>query len=232
MKVQRLRFRYRLTTEALEMRHRDIVSAWENAARAAGLAVSHSAGKRPAPQVSLAAPLPQGATSGAEIVEIFLEQRVDPALALSRIARELPPGLEPYECTEVGVSAPSVQAALRWAEYEVDVPANGRTEDDVCCAIERLLSSASFPAEYRRETKVRQYDLRPLVLEVRLIAHDGDCIRLSMKLRAEQERTARADQVALALGLPGPLRVHRKQMTLEEVPAALIAFRRSGESES
>ncbi|HVP06164.1 MAG TPA: TIGR03936 family radical SAM-associated protein [Dehalococcoidia bacterium] len=231
MKVQRLRFRYRLTAEALELRHRDIVSAWESAARGAGLAVSHSAGKRPAPQISLAAPLPQGATSESEIVDIFLEQRVDPADALARIARELPPGLEAFAANEVGVSAPSVQAALRWAEYEVDVPAGARSEDDVRCAIDRLLSSASLPAEYRRETKVREYDLRPLVLDVRLLRREGDSFRLAMKLRAEQDNTARADQVVLALGLPEPVRVHRKHLALEEVPAAIVAFRRAGEDE-
>ena len=230
MKAQRLRFRYRLTPEGLDLRHRDIVSAWESAAKGAGLEVSHSAGKRPTAQISLAAPLPQGATSDCEIVDVYLEERVDPADALRRIAGKFPAGIEPFEASEIGVGAPSVQASLRRAEYEVDVPAGERGEDDVRRAIECLLSSTTIPAEYRRETKVRAYDLRPLVLDIRLLGMTGDSLRLSMTLRAEQDNTARADQVVLALGLPEPTRVHRKQLAMEEVPAVVIAYRRSGES--
>ncbi|MEK7248066.1 MAG: TIGR03936 family radical SAM-associated protein [Chloroflexota bacterium] len=232
MKAQRLRFRYRLTAEGLDLRHRDIVNAWESAAREAGLEVSHSTGKRPAAQISLAAPLPQGATSGCEIIDVYLESRVDPADALARIAGKFPPGIEPFEATEVGVGAPSVQANLRWAEYEVEAPAGDRSEDDVRRAIEGLLSSPTIPAEYRREAKVRAYDLRPLVLDVRLLGRTGDSFRLSMTLRAEQDNTARADQVVLALSLPEPTRVHRKQLAMEEVPAVVIAYRRAGEREN
>jgi radical SAM-linked protein len=232
MKAQRLRFRYRLTPEGLDLRHRDIVGAWESAAREAGLAVSHSTGKRPAAQISLAAPLPQGVTSDCEIVDVYLECRVEPAEALAAIASKFPPGIEVTSVSEVGIGAPSVQGALRWAEYEVEVPAGDRSEDDVRCAIERLLSSKSVPAEYRRETKVRAYDLRPLVLDVRLAGRSADSFRLTMRLRAEQDNTARADQVVLALGLPEPTRVHRTQLATEEVPAVVIAYRRAGERES
>jgi radical SAM-linked protein len=231
MKAQRLRFRYRLTPEGLGLRHRDIVNAWESAAREAGLEVSHSTGKRPAAQISLAAPLPQGATSDCEIIDVYLESRVDPAEALARLAGKFPLGIEPFEASEIGVGAPSVQVTLRWAEYEVEVPGGDRGEDDVRSAIECLLSSTSVPAEYRREAKVRAYDLRPLVLDIRLLGWTGDTVRLSMTLRAEQDNTARADQVVLALGLPEPTRVHRKKLAMEEVPAVVIAYRRAGERE-
>jgi radical SAM-linked protein len=232
MKVQRLRFRYALTAEALAFGHREIVTAWEQAAKAAGIAVSHSEGKRPAPQISLAAPLPQGVTSDCEYVDVFLESRADPARALKSIAAALPPGLQPVDVREIGIGAPSVQTVLRWAEYEVDVPAGDRSEDDVRRAIECLLSATTVPAEYRREAKVRAYDLRPLVLDIQLLGRVDKCYRLSMRLRAEQDNTARADQVVLALGLPEPSRVHRKWLALEEVPAVILAYRRAGGRES
>jgi radical SAM-linked protein len=231
MKAQRLRIRYRLTPAGLEMRHRDIVDAWEVAAKAAELPVSYSQGKRPAAQISLAAPLPQGVTSDGEYVDLFLESIVDPADALRRIARQLPVGLEAVEVREVGVSASSVQAQLRWAEYEIDVPRGERGEDDVRRAIECLLAVQTLPSEYRRDSKVRAYDLRPLVLDLRLVGATADSLRIWMRLRAEQENTARADQVVLALGLPEPTRVHRKRLSLDDVPAVLQAFRKAGERE-
>ena len=90
MKVQRLRFRYRLTADAGALGHRDIAAAWESAMTAAGLPLAQSEGKRPAPLISLAAPLPMGATSDCEIADVFLECRVDPASALERVGQHLP----------------------------------------------------------------------------------------------------------------------------------------------
>jgi radical SAM-linked protein len=231
MKAQRLRIRYRLLPAACELRHRDIVTAWEEAARAAGLTISYSTGKRPAAQISLAAPLPQGATSDCELVDVYLAERVEPGEALRRLGAGLPPGLEATDTREVGVNAPSLQSALRWAEYEADGPAGGRSAYDVCRAIEQLLVADAVPAEYRRETKLREYDLRPLVLDIRLTGERDGAFRLMMRLRAEQDNTARADQVAIALGLPEPLRVHRTRLELDELPAGIQAYRRAGRPE-
>lgn len=226
MIVQRLRFRYRLSAAASGMGHREIVSAWETAAKAAGLALSHSEGKRPTAQISLAAPLPQGATSHVEIADIALDCRVDPHAALELVAPLLPDGVEATEVREVGVSAPSVQASLRWAEWEVCVPADGLAENDIQAAIEKLLAADTLPAEYRREKKVREYDLRPLVLDIRLAGRVDDSYVLCMRLRAEQDNTARADQTLLALGLPAPTHVHRRRLEVDDMPASVRAYKR------
>ncbi len=229
MKVQRLRFRYRLTADAGAMGHRDIAAAWESAMKAAGLPLAQSEAKRPAPLISLAAPLPMGATSDCEIADVFLECRVDPASALERVGQHLPAGVEATDVYEVGVSAPAVQASLRWAEFEVTVPGEGLSAEEVQAAIDRLLAADTLPSEYRREKKVREYDLRPLVLDIRLAGREGDAYLLRMRLRAEQENTARADQTVLALGLPAPLRVHRTLLEVDDSPEAVRAYRRLGE---
>jgi radical SAM-linked protein len=229
MKAQRLRFRYRLTAEAGAPGHRDVAAAWEAAVKAAGLPLAQSEGKRPAPLISLAAPLPMGATSDCEIADVFLECWGDPAGALERVGPHLPAGVEAVDVHEVGVSAPAVQASLRWAEFEVKVPAEGLTAEEVQAAIGRLLAADTLPSEYRREKKVREYDLRPLVLDIRLTGREGDSYVLRMRLRAEQENTARADQTVLALGLPVPLRVHRTRLEVDDSPAAVRAYRRLGE---
>jgi radical SAM-linked protein len=232
MKAQRLRFRYRVTSAAADLGHRDLVSAWENAVKAAGLTLSYSEGKRPSPQISLAAPPPRGVTSDAELVDVFLAEAAAPADALRRIREHFPPGLEPCQAWEVGVGAESAQASLRWAEYEIEVPAGERSEADVRRAIACFLASDSAPMEYRRESKVRKYDLRPLVRNVELTEVSEGTFTLWMRISAEQENTARADQVALALGFPETIRIHRKVLTLEEVPDVIQAFRRAGERET
>jgi radical SAM-linked protein len=229
LKVQRLRFRYRVAQEATSLGQRDLVNAWEGAVKVAGLALAYSQGKRPAPQISIAAPLPHRVTSDWELVDVFLDERVDPEQALELLRGRLPAGMEAVAVSEVGVNAPSLQSQLRWAEYQVEVAKDGISAGQVRDAIDALLRPVTFPAEYRRETKVRQYDLRPLILDLRLEEEREDSIVLGMRLRAEPEMTGRADQVALALGLPEPARIHRLRLYTEEGQPAVLAYRRLGE---
>jgi radical SAM-linked protein len=228
MKAQRLRIRYRLYPPASELRPRDLASAWTDALVATGFHVAMSEGKRPTSQVALAASLTQGATSDWELLDVFLAEAVEVASVVCQLSGRLPEGVEAVGASEVGVAAPSLQSQLRWAEYEVDIPSDGVSADEVRQRVERLLAAKTLPSEYRRETKVREYDLRPLILALRVEPIEN-AFRLRMRLRAEQENTARADQVVLALGFPAATRIHRTRLGLDETSAAVKAFRRGGE---
>jgi len=229
VKAQRLRFRYRITSEACDLGQRDLARAWEEAVVAARLPLAHSEGKRSGALIQIAAALPQGVTSDGELADVFLEQPVDPAAALAAVQKTLRPGVEAVSVGEAGIGGPSLQALMRWAEYDVRVSSNGLSADDLGRRIAALLDASSVPVEHRREKKVRKYDLRPLVLGIRLDGVEDGAFRLAMRLRAEQEMTARADQTALALELPEPLSVHRRWLHLDDVPAVLRAFRAAGE---
>jgi radical SAM-linked protein len=229
--VQRLRFRYRVTPAGAGLGHRDIANAWLAALEGAGFAVARSQGKRPAPRVSLAAPLPQDTTSDGELADVYLDEPAPPSCVLQAVSTRLPPGLEAVAVEEVGPSAPSLQSQVRWAEYEADVPAAGLSREQVKAAIDAFLGRDSVPMEHQRENKVRRYDIRPLVLDIRRVSGAEGCHRLLLRLRAEQDMTARADQTLLALGLPAPVRVHRLRLQLDEIPAVISAFRRQGEPE-
>lgn len=232
MKAQRLRFRYRLTPAAVTLGHRDIVNAWIAAASNAGCNVAYSEGKRPAPQVSLGAPLPQNVTSDCEYVDVYLAEAVDPATILGAVASGLPDGIEAVSVAETSVGGPSLQTLVKWAEYEVQVPRNDMTPEDAEASVAALLSTDRLPIEHRKETKVRRFDLRPLVLSLKIECADSDCFTLRMRLRAEPEATARADQTVAALGLPPPSRIHRTMLYLEDIPASIIAYRRYGEPDA
>ena len=232
MKAQRLRFQYRLTPAAVTLGHRDIVNAWIAAVSNAGYQVAYSEGKRPAPQVSLGAPLPQAVTSDCEFVDVHLSEAVDPATVLGAVASGLPDGIEAVSVAETSVGGPSLQTLVKWAEYEVQVPRNGITSQDAEASVAALLSSEHLPIEHRKENKVKRFDLRPLVLSLKIECVDNDFLTLRMRLRAEPEATARADQTVAALGLPPPSRIHRTMLHLADIPAAITAFRRQGEPDA
>lgn len=200
-----------------------------DAAKAAGIPLSYSEGKRPAPQISVGALLPSGVTSDSELVDVFLSERVDPKEALARLAPVLPGGIEATGAEEIGLAAPSLQSQVRWAEYEVEAPGDGVDAADVARATAALLAADTLPSQYRRENKVRNYDLRPLILDLRLAGARDGCLVLRMRLRAEPEMTGRADQVVLALGLPPARHIHRRRLYVEESQPAVMAYRRLGE---
>ena len=224
MKVQRLRIRYSLGAEATNLGQRELASAWEQACRTAALPLAYSEGKRPSPLLAIAAPLPQDVTSDCELLDLVLSERTDPSNALTRITPCLPAGIRPSAVDEVGVSAPSLQSQVRWAEYEVS--SQHIDAQLVRESISRTLKATVLPAEYQREKKVRTYDLRPLILALELTASAENAAVIIMRLRAEPQRTARADQVASVLRLPDERRIHRTRLVLEEVPPALLAYRR------
>ena len=226
MKTQRLRLRYELSGAASNSGHRDLLRDWERAAAAAGIGLSYSQGKRPVAQISIAALLPRGATASADLMDVFVEERLDPWLVREKIQPHLPPGVTLLDVEEVGLQTRSIQSQLRWADYEVELPTDGASTASLQELIDTFLAAQTWPAEYRRETKVRRYDLRPLVLDIRIKDMREDCVLLSMSLRAEQERTARADQVVRALDLPEPKRIHRQALHLQQTPAAVLAYRR------
>ena len=224
MKAQRLRFRYSLGRAACHLGQRDLVAGWEQACKAAGLSLAYSEGRRPAPQISIAAPLPQGVTSDCELLDVVLALRVSTQDALVRIRPELPDGIDASSVDEVGVNAPSLQSQVRWAEYDVTV---GTIDLAIVRgSIYRVLDAKSLPTEHRREKKVRVYDLRPLIMALELTPGNDVEAAIRMRLRAEPDRTARADQVIAELGLPDPHRIHRTRLVLEEVSATLLASRR------
>jgi hypothetical protein len=161
---------------------------------------------------------------------VYLSEAVAPAHALRVVSQHLPPGVEVTGVEEVGVQAPSLQSQLRWAEYEVEIPAEV-DERLVREAVGRLMGAKTWPAEYRRETRVREYDLRPLLLMLKVEGNRDGRVVLGMRLRAEPEMTGRADQVVLALGLPEAARIHRRGLHVGDVQAAVLAYRRSGEDD-
>ena len=225
-KAQRLRLRFARGPEASAIGHLDVVRIWEGAFREAGIAVSYSEGARRQPRLTIGAGLPMGVTSGGELLDAVLAEPVDPSELIARLRPHLPPGLEVRDAWQVGMGLPSLPSAVRWADYEVDVPCEARA--DVAAALAVFLSAERFPWEDTRGAKTRRYDLRPLVEELSADARPDGIVRLTMRLRCDAGGVGRPDQVVKALDLPEPLRIHRERLVLSEVSPARDAWRRRG----
>jgi len=226
MKVQRIRVTFTRGDELKYITHLDLMRCWERALRRADVPVAYSEGFTPHAQISLAAPLPVGTTSGGELMDVVLAERLAPAELAVRASEQLPAGIHIVACEEVALHLPSVQAAVRFADYHVDVPADDAGA--VAGAVEAFLAAASVPWEHRRDDEVRSYDIRALVQDIRVEPADGPCLRLKMRLRSDNSGAGRPEQVAAALGLAAPLRIHRTGLVLAGASPAREAWRKRG----
>ncbi len=170
MKVQRLRITFSRGEAMKYITHLDLMRFWERALRRAGLPVAYSEGFTPHPQISLASPLAVGTTSDAELMDVFMSERITPKAFLSTAASQLPPGIAVTAAEEVGLGLPSVQADVRFADYDVDVAADPA---DAHAKVDAFLAAVSIPWEHKRQDEVRSYDIRRTVEQIKLVDAGG-----------------------------------------------------------
>ncbi len=153
-------------------------------------------------------------TADSELLDIYVEGTVTPHWFIDAVKHQLPAGLEVRDVQQVGMLLPSLQSLMKMAEYTVVVEKNGGP-DDVESAVESILSAETLPWSHARDTGKREYDLRELIDDIRLVSSDSETCTLEMRLRCDSGGSGRAEQVTLALGFPEyPLSIRRTRLLL------------------
>ena len=227
MSAQRFRVWFRKGERVRYISHLDVLRAWERAIRRTGLPLSYSQGFTPHPKIAFASPLPLGFIGECEIMDVTLDERVDVDDFRARLKPESSDDLAVVDIAEVALSVPAPQAALLWADYRVDVTGIGLADANE--AISAFLARTDFPWTEERKDKAKTYNLRSAVAS--LSAHAaGDAVRLDMRLQADQEMTARPEQVVAAV-FPGAAAgvYSRVGLVIDEPSPARDAWRRKGQ---
>ncbi len=212
--MMRLRIFFTKEGDLKYISHLDLMRLWHRAFRRAGIPLAYSGGFNPQPRISIAAPLPVGVTSHAEMMDVYLERRISPEVVSSALQAQLPRGIRILKVQEIWPGLPSLQSQVRFVEYQVLFPRAGRSLDEVREAIAALLSKKTLPWEHMRDKEVRRYDLRQLIDDIWISEWGEEEFVLGMRLRFDNTGGGRADQVASALGLPEPKAIHRTRIIL------------------
>ncbi len=213
--MQRLRVKFSRGEEVKFISHLDIIRLWQRAFRRADIPLAYSEGFNPHPKISLAAPLPLGVTSEAELMDIFVTRWVSPHHFTSGVGRELPPGIAILQVYPIGFNPPSLQSQVAFAEYRVEMEAE-KEQSEVESAIASILMKKTLPWQHQRDTGVHSYDLRALTDELWVIEWSPSGGLLHMKLRSDSTGSGRPEQVALALGFTQrPRSIHRTMLILK-----------------
>ena len=200
--------------------HLDSMRLWEKALRRAGLPLAYTQGFHPQPRIQFAAPLAVGFTGESETLDLWLTKQVNPNEFAERVAAQLPRGVELQRAQEVDISEPSLPARVRGAVYSVAV-ADDATPTQLAARVAALMEQPEIHRQRRRKGRMRDYDLRPLIDQLRYdgVAPEDGKHALWMQLRVESGATGRPDEVLAALGLDRqPRRIARLRLLwLEEM---------------
>lgn len=209
--VQRLRFRFSKKGPARFISHLDVARALERALNRSRIPLAYTQGYNPRPRMQFASALPLGFTSEGELADVWLGEEMDPAQARRQLAQTMPPGLVLHEVWEVPLSAPAMQASTVEAAYVAEIDGADRR------ALQRRLRQFEAAESAMRERRGKEYDLRPLVLDLALVEGEDDLLLLKMRLTLLPGETGRPDEVLHQLGLdPLAQRVHRTEIILQE----------------
>jgi radical SAM-linked protein len=199
---QRLRLKFAKGAAIKYISHLDLTRTWERTFRRAGLPLVYSQGFNPRPRFQIAAGLPVGVTSRAELLDVWLMQPLEPERVLARLKVVSPPGLEVLDAVEVDLKGPSLQSQMWAADYQAVVRTT-ETLTAIQARVEVLLGESTLPRRRLHKGEWQTYDLRPLIHSIKVTTGgDGSDERmLAMRLLASQQGAGRPDEVLDALGL-------------------------------
>ena len=204
--MQRLRITFAKTQAMQYTGHLDLHKTWERTLRRARLPLAYSEGFNQHPKIQLGAALPLGFTSECELVDVWLETPQDLADARAALEKAAPPGLSLLEVREMPARSPAVQTLVAAAEYRVIVPASGEART----LAERLAALLAAP-DIKRTRRGKEYDLRPLIEALSVVASDEKGHALVMRLAAREGATGRPEEVVEALGYPATSAIYHRQ---------------------
>ncbi len=216
--MQRLRVGFSRGEATKYISHLDMMRYWERAFRRAGFRITMSQGFHPHPRFSLASPLPVGVTSEGEVLDVYLDDFVEPRDFLKRLSPQMAPSIQVLTVEEASLQSPSLQAALRFSDYTVTVEAQA-SFDEAQQRVAQLLAQTALPWEHVRDGDRKAYDLRPLINQLSVAEARQGTVVLAMRLKTDSSASGRPEQVARALGFEEPpLAVHRVRLLFEDDP--------------
>jgi len=189
---EKVRVRFRKGGDLRLLSHHDLMRTFERLLRRAALPFASTEGFHPKPRFVFALSLPLGVIGCAEIVEIELDEQIEPAQVRDRLQAQCPPGLAILDAQRI---APNAGVHVRGLCYGISVPA-----DRIESTRQRIALVLAGGACWVQRSKPapRRLDIRPFLRDLRL---DGATGFLEMDLWLLPAGTARPDEVLAILGL-------------------------------
>ncbi len=209
--VQRLRVRFAKEGLLRFLSHLEVARAIKRAVRRAELPLAYSQGFNPQPRISFGPALAVGVASQWEIFDMELIKLVRPSHGLERLRATLPEGLRVIEVAEVPLKAPPPDEAVSAQTFRVSGRASAFAPSNDEPArhahrrrLDALLSKESIPYVRRRGRRTVELDLRPFIVEARVVDAEDDWLMVEFDLPFSRAGSARPHEfMEVCYGLKG-----------------------------
>ncbi|HAF61337.1 MAG TPA: hypothetical protein DCK95_03310 [Anaerolineaceae bacterium] len=187
----------------------DVQRIWERTLRRAGIKIAYSHGFHPQAKIQQASPLPLGFESSAEIVDIWISADSDTKITEEDLNHYLPEGLSISYLEFIDPGNSSLQPLLFSSDYEIHFFDKKSLEELECIRQQVINSSTIIFTKHNG----KQYDLKPLILNMEIHSHPQNGDYLSMKLSSQINSTGRPDHVLMYFQIdPAQTRIIRTQI--------------------
>ncbi len=217
--MKRLRNKYIKDERVKFISHLDLLRVFQRALRRADIKVAFSQGFNPHPKISFGPALIVGATTEGDYMDIDLEEDISPEEFRKKMNKVLPPGIEIVESYEVELND-ALSTKIKGAEYILQVNVK-KSIKYIQNKIEEFMRKDIIEIEKESKSGRKMVNIRPCVLELKVIEEAEDYLKFYIKLKLEE-------------GAPNPLhllkalndylgnlfdidsyKLHRKNMILE-----------------
>ena len=212
---QRVRFVYEKGEAIKFISHHDEFRLWERTLRRADLPLLYKQGFNPQPVMQFAAPLGVGITGVRELIDITFSPPVPLDELAHRVRAKLPPGVFLHDLAEIPLKTRAPQELLLGADYRFLLYAEPGEIAETLLAerIATFLATAEIWRERERKGEKYEYNLRPLIFELRAEGYDlaAEEHRIFLRVQQRPGATGRPDEVVDALGLADYARTLRRE---------------------
>lgn len=187
--------------------HLDYLRTMERVVVRSGIPIDFSEGFNPHMKISLDSALAVGVTADPLYMEIKLEKDMPIKEVKERMQREMPKGMTIYHIEEAAPEWPKFVAFFNEDAYEMEGPVTeGADAEAAKEAIARFNALPSFIYQRVTPKKVREMDVKPMIMEPMKVRIEGERAYLTFSLIRSNTGTVQPKDVwkmlAESFGLP------------------------------
>lgn len=176
-------------------------AAWDAGLRDSGLPIAGLDADPPRPRTMAAAPLATSIAGEAELIDVWLTERLPRWRVRETLAGVMPPGHRLTDVFDVWLGEAPLPGRVKASVYRVELAAAGPVGPAIRAAIEAMVAAPTLRRERRKGEGAVTYDMRPFIeaLEMGDRAETGS-IDLRLTLLHDPERgIGRPDDVLAEL---------------------------------